>query len=214
MTNNVNSISFALEMTNKVNNIYFFGGYRSSHEDVMAWKNSVEDKLPKWGVTPFRYPERSSAEDPLEGWDGSDYIADLLMPGDIIIGHSSGSGIANDVAEHALKLGKMKFKLIALDGFCPSPELLALPGTTVWSACSPSGIHSLNYDALQVEASDRFRIYDAEVEAQWPLHFSLVNLATDDEFDSLTEGYRNCDANLAVLGLHDGSPLQAPKRSG
>jgi hypothetical protein len=157
MTNNVNSISFALEMTNKVNNIYFFGGYRSSHEDVMAWKNSVEAKLPKWGVPPFRYPERSSAEDPLEGWDGSDYIADLLMPGDIIMGHSSGCGIANDVAEHAVKLGKVKFKLIALDGFCPSPELLALPGTAArrpWQRHSAQIAHRAN---AAVCVQSRFR---------------------------------------------------------
>ena len=203
MTNNVNSISFALGMTNKVNNIYFFGGYRSSQKDVTAWKNSVEAKLPKWGVTPFCYPELSSAEDPLEGWDGSEYIADLLMPGDIIMGHSSGCGIANNVAEHAVKLGKVKFKLIALDGFCPSPELLGLPGTAVWSARGRSGQHSLNYNALQEKAGGRFRIHMTDIETTWPLHFSLVNLAVDDEFNSITEGYRNCDANLAVLGLQD-----------
>jgi len=209
--------TLALAITNNVNNIYFFGGYRSSHYDVMAWKNSVEAKLPKWGVTPFRYPDRSSAGDPLEGWDGSDYIADLLMPGDIIIGHSSGCGVANDVAEHAVKLGKLKFKLIALDGFCPSSELLTLPGTAVWSARSRSGEHSLNYNALQEKAGDRFRIHETDVEMTWPLHFSLVNLAADDEFDSITEGYRNCDANLAVLGPHDGfhftSPLLRSRRS-
>src|SRR6516165_8726320 len=75
----------------------------------------------------------------------------------------------------------------------------------------------LNYNALQEKAGDRFRIHETDVEMTWPLHFSLVNLAVDDEFDSITEGYRNCDANLAVLGPHDGfhftSPLLRPRRS-
>jgi len=60
---------------------------------------------------------------------------------------SSGCAIANDVANVALDLGAKNFKLIALDGFRPSQELLSLPETTVWSA-ECNGVRSLNYDHL------------------------------------------------------------------
>src|SRR5215813_4607267 len=81
--------------------------------------------------------------------------------------------IANDVANVALDLGAQNFKLIALDGFRPCPELLLLPGTTVWSA-ECNGARSLNYDDLR--SCKKFRVYHAEVTEQWPLHFSLVNI--------------------------------------
>ena len=182
--------------------VYFFGGYCSTVADVQAWGKSLEAKVPGATAIVFPYPPGASARDPLAEWGSSQDIAMHILAGTnepcIIVGHSSGCAIANDVANVALDLGAKNFKLIALDGFRPSRELLSLPGTTVWSA-ECNGARSLNYDHLS--CCQEFRVYHAEVAEQWPLHFSLVNLNVSDEYGELEHGYRKCEANVEVLGL-------------
>jgi hypothetical protein len=182
--------------------VYFFGGYRSTVADVQAWGKSLEAKVPGATAIVFPYPAGASASDPLGEWGCSQDIATHILARTnescIIVGHSSGCAIANDVANVALDLGARNFKLIALDGFRPSPELLSLPGTTVWSA-ECNGARSLNYDDLSF--CKKFRVYHAEVTEQWPLHFSLVNINVSDEYGELEQGYRKCEANIEVLGL-------------
>ena len=182
--------------------VYFFGGYRSTVADVQAWGRSVEAKVPGATAVVYPYPPGASAGDPLAEWGCSQEIATEILARTneqcIIVGHSSGCAIANDVANIALDLGAKNFKLITLDGFRPSRELLSLPGTTVWSA-ECNGARSLNYDHLS--CCQKFRVYHAEVSEQWPLHFSLVNLNVSDDYGELEHGYHNCEANLEVLGL-------------
>ena len=182
--------------------VYFFGGYRSAVADVEAWGKSLEAKVPGATAIVFPYPPGASAHDPLAEWGYSQDIAMHILGRSnepcIIVGHSSGCAIANDVASVALDLGAKNFKLIALDGFRPSQELLSLPGTTVWSA-ECNGVRSLNYDHLS--SCQEFRVYYAEVAEQWPLHFSLVNVNVSDEYGELEQGYRKCEANIEVLGL-------------
>ncbi len=188
--------------------IYFFGGYLSNQKDVDAWKQSAEQS----GVTvnAYPYPVGASAGDPLEKWFRSkliarDIITTIPEQNIIIVGHSSGCAIANDVAQATIHLGYNRFTLIALDGFCPNTDLLALPNTKVWSAYyhgdDGSAEVSLNYDSLQERAGKNFNAYKAKVREKWPLHFSLVNLNVSDDYDTLVEGYHECNANLVVLGL-------------
>jgi hypothetical protein len=182
--------------------VYFFGGYRSTVADVQSWGKSLEAKVPGATAIVFPYPPGASASDPLVEWGCSRDIAMQILARTnepcIIVGHSSGCAIANDVANVALDLGAKNFKLIALDGFRPSQELLSLPGTTVWSA-ECNGARSLNYDDLS--SCKQFRAYHAEVTEQWPLHFSLVNVNVSDEYGELEHGYRKCEANVEALGL-------------
>ncbi len=181
--------------------IHFFGGYRASSQDVLAWCKSLEQKQPHVVAIGWPYPIGSSAGDPLKRWNYSDSLAKFISVDSdesLIVGHSSGCAIANDVADKTLALGARNFRLIALDGFRPKPELLNVPGTMLWSADS-NGIHSLNYDALKDTA--KFHVYRAAVRKKWPLHFSLVNLNASDDFDGITQGYHNCDANVEVLSL-------------
>jgi hypothetical protein len=199
---NRESTTRRLEYVNGPTYVYFFGGYRSTVADVEAWGKSLEAKVPGATAIVFPYPHGASARDPLPEWGYSQDIAMHILGRSngrcIIVGHSSGCAIANDVASVALDLGAENFKLIALDGFRPSQELLSLPGTTVWSA-ECNGVRSLNYDHLS--SCQEFRVYYAEVAEQWPLHFSLVNVNVSDEYGDLEHGYRNCEANVEVLGL-------------
>jgi len=181
--------------------IYFFGGYRATSNDVEAWRRSVMAQVPDMPVTVFSYPEGATAGAPLDHWHDSSKIAEQIKAEDtfaIIVGHSSGCAIANDVASHVLALGYANMKVIALDGFRPDDKLLELPGSVVWSA-ECIGTRSLNYDALQ--GCPNFKVYKARVRQQWPLHFSLVNTNVSDSFASISEGYQMCAANLEVLEL-------------
>jgi hypothetical protein len=184
--------------------VHFFGGYRANSQNVLAWCKSLEQKQPHVIAIGWPYPVGSTAGDPLRRWNFSDSLAKCISVDAsecLIVGHSSGCAIANDVANKTLTFGAKNFRLIALDGFRPKPELLNLPGTMVWSAeCNE--IRSLNYDALK--DGERFHVYTAKVRKKWPLHFSLVNLNVSDNLDDITQGYHNCDANVEVLGL--GSP--------
>ena len=189
--------------------IYFFGGYRSTLEDVEAWRRSAIAQIPDMPVTAFPYPEGATAGAPLERWHQSSDIAQQIKAEGafaIIVGHSSGCAIANEVAAHVLALGYANMKVIALDGFRPSDNLLALPGSAVWSA-ECQGTCSLNYNGLQACAN--FKVYKARVRQQWPLHFSLVNTNVSDDFASISEGYHRCAANLEVLELGFDDPTAA-----
>jgi hypothetical protein len=135
--------------------IHFFGGYRATNQNVLAWCNSLETKQPNVIAIGWPYPIGSSAGDPLKCWNCSGSIAKLIsvdVDECLIVGHSSGCALANDVAGKALALGAKNFRLIALDGFLPRPELLNLPGTVVWSA-ECNGVHSLNYKTATARAS-------------------------------------------------------------
>ena len=181
--------------------VYFFGGYLATSNDVEAWRRSVIAQVPDMPVTAFPYPEDATAGAPLERWHDSSKVAEQIKAEGafaIIVGHSSGCAIANDVAAHALALGYTNMKVIALDGFRPGDELLALPGSVVWSA-ECNGVCSLNYHAL--EDCPNFKVYKARVRQQWPLHFSLVNTSASDDFTSIDAGYHMCVANLEVLEL-------------
>lgn len=181
--------------------IYFFGGYRATTQDVEAWRNSVLAKVPDLALSVFPYPDGASAGAPLDAWHDSDKVAGQIAAekaSAIVVGHSSGCAIANDVAGKALALGHTNMKVIALDGFRPHQSLLDLPGSKVWSA-ECHGTCSLNYHSL--EDCPNFKVYKARVSTTWPLHFSLVNLNVSDNFPAITQGYHMCDANLDVLEL-------------
>ena len=181
--------------------VHFFGGYRATNQNVLAWCNSLEKKQPHVIAIGWPYPIGSPAASPLKCWNCSESVAKLIkvdVDECLIVGHSSGCAIANDVASKALALGAKNFKLIALDGFLPKPELLNLPGTMVWSA-ECNGVHSLKYKSNK--DSGRFHLYKANVTKKWPLHFILINVNVSDDHSDITQGYRNCDVNTKVLGM-------------
>lgn len=186
--------------------ILFFGGYRSTEADVQAWAKSLVGQVPQGlDVHCFPYPKNASVGDPLENWSSSDAFKAVHDMGQVdqlvIVGHSSGCAYANYMASKLIERPDV-IKLIALDGFCPSKQLLDLPSTEVWSARNANAdVYSLRYWSCKAGAGDKFHVYEANVERRWPLHFSLVNEAVDDKYADITEGYRNCVANLKVLGL-------------
>jgi hypothetical protein len=190
--------------------VYFFGGYLSTHDDVVSWKRSVE-LVSGVSATVWHYPEGASAGDPLAVWDSSTAVARMMLAAGgpaLVVSHSSGVCIANDVAMKARGLGFVDFSFVALDGGPVSGVLLGLSSTQLWSAVGGNGAHSLNYGAMRSYADHvgksgaQFHIYWAGgVSMRWPIHFSLVNTNASDAASGITDGYRDCAANLTVLGL-------------
>jgi hypothetical protein len=157
-------------------------------------------------VQVFPYPEGASAGNPLSVMQRhlNEIVHRVRAVQDdlVIVGHSSGCAIANAVASQCLTVSPSpNFRLVCLDGFVPSDVLLARASTRVWSARGPQGQKSLNYNTCKQRGGDKFREFKTTVSERWPLHFSLVNKAIDNDHDQITDGYRHCLANLEVLQL-------------
>jgi len=177
-----------------VTQLFFFAGVDATHDDVASWKHSLERKRPV-KATVFHWHGE------LDAWDDGilDDISGTVVAGDSVVGHSSGCEIANEVAARVLDRGLSDFRLIALDGYTPNEVMMEMPGTVRWSAENvKTGATSRNYI---VSDPPHYRVYRANVTREWPLHFSLVNLSVNDEYSTITDGYRNCDVNTEVLGL-------------
>ena len=184
--------------------VHFFGGYQATQAQVDAWAASARAQRPDVTFEGIPYPQGASSGDPLAKVAPGelDLMANAVKQTSAdthyIVGHSSGCAVANPVAAIAVEKGAKNFTLIALDGFRPSPALLALPTTTCWSATC-EGHHSLNYFALA--GTPRFRVYPAlAAHGVWALHFSLVNRNSMDLLVKVVaDGYKACAANLCFL---------------
>lgn len=180
----------------------FFGGYRASETDMKAWKTSALAQDASLNIETFAWNEGASASTPVPHFHQGPGIVKRIKDAPdvtfVLVGHSSGCALVNDVAEKCLEAGASNFRLVCLDGFRPSKALLAHPGTAVWSAEWENHL-SLNYHALQ--SAPCFRVFHPpHCTHLWSLHFSLVNRAsTDIVVDGILHGYRDCVANLDVL---------------
>lgn len=179
--------------------VHFFGGYKSTPHNMDQWVASARAQAPSYQFIGYAYPDHCSAEDPRLTEAETNLLALTIKTGDhILVGHSSGCGIANTIADRALRLGA-PVRLVALDGFRPSSALLNLSQTQCWGArCG--NVLSRNYGAL-AGTGLRFHVYQAtDCKSEWALHFSLVNRnASDKTVRMISQGYFGCVANLSFL---------------
>jgi len=192
-------------MTEEV--LWFFGGYKASLSDMNLWKASADHQNVIPYVTAFSYPVGASAsyEGAVEGFgDRLDTLVQKLGSYEnssvVIVGHSSGCAISNEIGLRAFRKGIKNFRVIALDGFAPHHLLFENKMASVWSAKCGS-TYSMNYQALVKVAGPYFHTYQAQnCHTKWALHFSLVNKsATDDLVKKIPDGYKHCVANLEWL---------------
>ena len=184
--------------------VVFFGGYRATLDNIKSWRGSAMQAKPHVTFDGFPYPSGapSDGDKALEAFKkANDYdralkaISDSNADKIYIVGHSSGCAIANAVDDGVKDHSKVI--LVALDGYAPSPAQLERASTQVWSAeCGHAT--SLNYYRLKEKVKARLQIYKAtNCYHKWALHFSLVNVAaSDDVVKEVTDGYKNCQANL------------------
>lgn len=177
--------------------VMFFGGYLASIEDMAAWENSARLQKPAIEFETHHWVAGALAGDPVSHYQQTLAAAEKQINNHpekqfIIVGHSSGCAVANEVAERVSKL--KNYRLVALDGFRPAVKFEA----DCWSAMC--GSHkSLNYDALS--SAKHFKVYQAkDAITKWALHFSLVNTNSNDHLVTrISQGYAKCEANLCWL---------------
>jgi len=189
-------------------NIFFFGGYNATSNDMKSWKDSAASQRSN-DVVVFTHAwpvgAHSDAQSAVHAFRSAGMFKDAVSKITAssadkiyIVGHSSGCAIANDV-DSALPHDD-KVSLVALDGFAPSGPQLGRSSTQVWAAVC-DGAKSRNHDSLKRVVGNRLRIHNAtNCKTQWALHFSLVNAAaTDDIVKSIATGYSHCWANLCWM---------------
>ncbi len=172
--------------------LLFFGGYRASKADMLAWQSSAQAQRPELTIRCIPWKSGRSAGDPLQ--PSTDWLEEIAGETDsnaIIAGHSSGRAFANFVAELL-----PNSTLVALDGFKPKNSLQ--DRALCWSA-QDGDVRSRNFSTLQ--SAKHFHVYHAtNCKKPWALHFSLVNSAASDAIvSSVKTGYSNCCANLVWL---------------
>ena len=178
--------------------LLFFGGYRATRSDMVAWQSSAQAERPELTIRCISWRSGRTAGNPLHpSTDWLKEIAGETDPAAIIAGHSSGCAFANFVANLL-----PNSKLVALDGFNPDSSLQAR--AFCWAA-QDGDVRSRNFSAL--ESAKHFHVYEAtNCKSTWALHFSLVNSASSDAtVSSIKTGYSKCRANLVWLDAVENS---------
>ena len=186
--------------------VIFFGGYLSTQQDIDSWIHSAVQQEPTIKFRGWPFPKGVGAGDVLPVKAYRNLILSLAKevvttPDDfIIVGHSSGCAIANEVAAISLSsTTKQNTRLVVLDGFTPNAHIRKQMKFTCWSA--KCGVHhSRNWNAMRLTENFKFIESPNCQISPWCLHFSLVNKnATENTVKRITQGYNNCKANLMWL---------------
>ena len=127
-------------------------------------------------------------------------LVDNPTDANVIVGHSSGSAIADELAEIAGELrDKPNFRLIVLDGFGLPLSLFRKVDVACWSARNQDHM-SLNWHEMKATGAFREMLIPWSGPGLWALHFYLVNSnATPETVDRIVDGYRDCKTNLQWL---------------
>jgi hypothetical protein len=182
--------------------VFFFGGYLASPNDMKRWVASAKALQPNIAFNAFHWYEKDKEKKAVAAIKAS--TADTIY----VVGHSSGCANANAV-EKSLAADKSfedasKLELVALDGFAPNAAQRKRTRTQIWSAVN--GTHKAkNYDDLKNLLGKDLLEYQAlpDCTTRWALHFSLVNANASDSVvkagHHLATGYDQCKANLCWL---------------
>lgn len=167
---------------------------------MTAWAASAKIQRPDVEFETCHWIDGADPNDPVSSYHltldrTSQQIKQFSNKTFVIVGHSSGCAVANELAERVFSLPN--WHLVVLDGFRPDKELLSK--SDCWGA--KSGVHcSRNFYALR--QTPNFHVHQAPVNctANWPLHFSLVNLnASNENVNGIYQGYVDCKTNLEWL---------------
>lgn len=198
---------FATEKTQ----VIFIGGHGSTTAQMYEWQLQAQKKSTYDGVL-FRgiaLPSRHFSQEQVLK-DGVGTVEGLVKEIDnsngdqrfVIVGHSSGSAIANEVARRVKNSKRSVIKLVVLDGFFPSQVPKEIE-TTCWSAVSAeTGLPTLNTNYMKNCANyQEMKPYGCK--DKMCLHFALVNSSAPQVGISSsnypTLGYKELAPNLNWL---------------
>lgn len=187
--------------------VLYFAGYHATITDFNLWSASAKSQKPDMTFDgyPWQWGEDSDGAVAANAFRSSGKLkqavgtvkecaTDLVY----IVGHSSGCAVANALDAELKDVTNVR--LVALDGYAPSPAQMARATTQVWAATCGDSV-SRNHNALKKAVGSRLKVYPAkDCYDGWALHFSVVNsAATDKSVTSIKTGYAGCRANLMWL---------------
>ncbi len=191
--------------------VIFIGGHGSAADQMQEWK-TLAQKNPSYSSFQFQAialpSKRFSYEDVLK--DGLETINRLVKEIDessgdqefILVGHSSGSAIGNEVARRVKKSKRSQVKLVVLDGFFPMNVPKEIE-TTCWSAvAAETGAPTIN-TAYMKNCANYQEMKPYGCQDKMCLHFALVNSSAPkvgvNSSNYPLAGYKNLSPNLNWL---------------
>ena len=203
--------------------VIFFGGYGATEADMQLWQNAAAAH-PRYGrrfeFEAIAYPRdvSSSVSQAVAAAAGTidAVIAQIhAMPGRriIVVGHSSGAGLAVSVVTRTPD--NARIKLISLDAGInteapPPPDVETYPIRSLdcWSVASSETL-SFGYRRAKKLCKNRFFVMRSETcQTAVCLHFRVVNRRADPNLtflqsrelaDGVSRGYADLDINLDWL---------------
>jgi hypothetical protein len=202
--------------------VIFFGGHGASGDQMQDWENASTSKCGShFAFKAMPYPPGANEHrSSVEGAMGPTVDKSLAIIADymrqnpnrkvVIVGHSSGSAIADQVA--SMVASPDRATLITLDGFHPSPHLQSrMHQTECWSSEQPaapgqSALKSPNYGTQSGGCGANFRVFETNgCVSRMCMHFRLVNKRVDPDLEG-GEGSRDPDHGYRVKGYSNLSP--------
>lgn len=191
--------------------VLMFGGFGTSQTQMACWETAARERSEmkeRFDFVGFPYPSaRSDGASAIK--DGASLIQrsverigsepDRVF---IIVGHSSGAAVANEVARLADRPERLR--LVDLDGFVPSRELRKRVTTSCWAAVNPlSKIKSRNASTILSGCGDLAHLSENQkCQNAWCLHVSLFETSIPARLkpaDLPTLGREDCQPNLEWL---------------
>ena len=204
--------------------VIFVGGQGSSEQNMQTWAALVGHDSKYKDHFSFRSLSLPSTQSKQTRViiDGQKTIEVLVSEIDhspkdsqfILVGHSSGSAISNEVARRVKS--KLKIKLIVLDGFVPHRVVKEIP-TYCWSAVdASSGKPALNTNRMKkCSQYQEMKIFGCKT--SHCLHFSLVNSSAQKanlgSKNYKTLGYSDLVPNLNWLDSLASTKIDSRTRS-
>lgn len=185
--------------------VFYFAGYGASDSYIKCWEKGARQKTPykdHYSFKGFAYPAGASwrQDSAIDGARAEieavlKYMNSQPEKKFIIVGHSSGSAIANRVA--SLVKNPSRIELIDLDGFRPLDEVKNRVGRYTCWAGRGLGVGAINQSSMESCGKPGYREMKLpHCESRTCTHYSLVTVGGG----SYGSG---CDPNLGWLKLAD-----------
>lgn len=212
--------------------VIYFGGYGATEGDMQVWLQAAE-KHPRYGrafdfeAIPYPKDVSSSVAQAVSAASGTiTSVAERIraMPGRrvIVVGHSSGAGLAVSVVSRLADQAKVK--LISLDAGINTepptePDIYPVKNLECWSAASNDQV-SFGYRRAKALCKQRFLVMRTQACATPVcLHFQVVNRNADRNLtfpqsrvltDGVSAGYADLAINLdwleSAVGVANATP--------
>jgi hypothetical protein len=201
--------------------VIFFGGYKSTAADMRAWLAAARASTPygkMFAFTAIPYPADTSfveaaGKEAAKATIAATAAAIAKEPSRtfIVVGHSSGGGLAAAVVESVPNGRNVRMVILddgVDDGFTPPPNFDPAKQVECWSTVN-SRLESFNHDDTKDFCSNYHELRAESCRTAYCLHFAILNRTPAPDLSQATAftlnktgvsgGYQNLRINLGWL---------------